>query len=354
MATILDTAYRARHRRQRHRRPGWLSLSGVLVLTAALVLACTSPATPAPAQTSAGQSALATIQTRVADAAWGARAAEAIDFTIDLDDGSESAFSYAFLAGAIGHRYGWDDPRVQTYLNKVYAQRLASGGYGLDYSWDAFQDGSTNPATTTYTITTTGQVGRVMLEGYKAGVVPREEVVRLVQATMAIPRSRVGGPGICLSYSNQVADGAYCVPNIVASAGQFLYEAKRAGVYIPGQQRLIAGLAQRDASYYRQDGFWPYMQGQTTAQDWNHNAVNAEAEMVLSPPIGEEAVAVMMGRTTPPAWYDPMGQIALLPYSCGYADDLLDEFDAFMDHPGVVTQWAAQAAYWSARAAALC
>lgn len=296
----------------------------------------------------------AAIPARIADAEWDTRATEAINMTIDLDDGTETAFSYAFLAGAIGHRYGWTDPRVQTYLNKVYAQRLASGGYGLNYAWDAFQDGSVNPITTTYAITTTGQVGRVMLEGYRAGVVPREEIVRLVQATMSMPRSTVTGPGICLSYSSRATDMPYCVPNITASAGWFLYQAKLAGVYIPGQQRLIAGLAQRDASYYRGNGFWPYMQGQTTDQDWNHNAVNAEAALSLSAPIGEEAVATMMSRTNPPAWYDNLGKVALLPYSCGYADDLLDEFDAFLDNPGVVTQWAAQAAYWSARAAALC
>ncbi|MBK8076059.1 MAG: hypothetical protein IPK24_10920 [Kineosporiaceae bacterium] len=44
---------------------------------------------------------------------------------------------------------------------------MAAGGYGLGTAWDAFGDGTRNPASTTYTVTTAGHVGWVLLEARK-------------------------------------------------------------------------------------------------------------------------------------------------------------------------------------------
>lgn len=287
---------------------------------------------------------------------WADRAEDAIAVAESLDSGTETPATYAFLAGSIAEVRGWNDPDVQTYLNKVYAQRLASGGYGLGYAWDAFQDGSVNPATTTYAITVTGQVGRVMLDGYQAGAVPKAEIERLVQVTLNMPRSTATGqPGICLSYSSRASDMPYCVPNITASAGKFLTDAWHAGIQLPGQLELMAGLTQRDAStYVTGTGFWPYIQGGSAQNDWNHNAVNVEAELTLSPAIGQESLDAMMALTTPAKWVDPLGKVALLPYACEHAGGLLDDYDAILSDSRMTASLAAQAAYWAARTASHC
>lgn len=288
---------------------------------------------------------------------WTHRADAAINDTIARDNGHEAAFTYAMLTGAIAEVHGWDDPRVKPLLNQIYRQRLASGGYGLPYAWDAFQDGSTNPATTTYAITVSGQVGRVLLDGYEAGAVPRAEIERLVTVMLNMPRINDGKPGICMSYSSRGSDAqpGKCVPNIVASAGLFLTDARDAGVNLPGQDALIAGLTQRDAFMYRTGtGFWPYMDGAPHLNDWNHNAVNVEAELTLSPGIGREALAKMMALDTPAVWVDPLGLIALLPYDCTRSTDLAGDFDALFTDSRQSAALMAQMAYWSARAATHC
>lgn len=285
--------------------------------------------------------------------AWRERATAAIALA-ESKPQNGSAFYHAFLAGALAELHGWADPRVRTHLDRVYAQRLASGGYGLPYAWDAFQDGTTNPATTTYAITVTGQVGRVLLDGYRAGAVPRAEIERLVDATVRMPRIADGRPGICVSYSSTANDTrpGYCVYNIVASAGKFLADARAAGVVRPGQDALIAGVTQRDAYGYRTGtGLWPYLDGSTRVNDWNHNAINVEAELTLSPGIGREALARQMSWTSPPRWYDPLGQVALLPYSCRHAAGLLDDYDAMLRDSRQTAGLAAQMAYWASRAA---
>lgn len=284
---------------------------------------------------------------------WRDRAEQAIALAETKQSTSEAAFYHAFMAGAIAEVDGWDDPRVTQHLDRVYAQRLASGGYGLPYAWDAFSDGTTNPATTTYSITVTGQVGRVMLDGYKAGVVPRAEIERLVDVTLRMPRINDGKPGVCISYSSTGHDtkAGYCVFNIVASAGKFLADARDAGVVRPGQDALLAGLTQRDAANYATgSGFWPYRDGAAGLNDWNHNAVNVDAELTLSPAIGRDALSRMMARTDPVKWVDPLGQIALLPHDCARSGDLLDDFDAMLADARQTAGLAAQMAYWSAQA----
>ncbi|MGP3989866.1 hypothetical protein [Streptomyces sp. 3N207] len=285
---------------------------------------------------------------------WERRADKAIALTKRLDNGKEGVLTYAFLAGAVAERRGWENPEVKRYLGKVYGQRLDSGGYGLNYAWDAFSDGTVNPRTTTYTVSVSGHAGRVMLDGYREGRVPREEIVRLVDSLLKMPRV-TGGPGVCLAYSDSRYDSRRCVPNVNASAGWFLARARAESVSRPGVDALIAAIAERDAHSYRpESGFWPYIEGDRKNQDWAHNALNAESELELSPAIGKQAVAKMMALSSPPRWIDPIGQVELLPHSCGNAPAMLRPFDGMLTHPRQTAQTAAQLAYWSARTASHC
>jgi hypothetical protein len=288
---------------------------------------------------------------------WTSRADAAIARVAAVDSGSEDSATYALAAGAIAAIHGWHDTRVAAYLEKVYAQRKPDGGYGLNRPWDAFGDGTVNPATTTYAITVTGQVGRVLLDGFLAGVVPRAEIRRLVDIVAAFPRTPdvPGKTGICVAYSNSGYDAATCVTNINASAGRFLALTQKLGFTFPGERDVLAGIKARVASGYDPDtGFWPYKESSPAPNDWNHNAVNAEAELVLSPPIGRDAVGKMAALTDPPTWIDPLGQITLLPYSCASEEGKRAAFDAILADQRMNASYYAQAAYWAAFTATAC
>lgn len=292
-----------------------------------------------------------------ANAQWGERADTALARAAQLEGSAEGVMYHSMMAGALAEREGWSSPNVARHLEAIYAQRLASGGYGLPYAWDAFQDGTVNSAQTTYAITVSGHAGRVLLDGWEAGVVPGEEVARLVDVIIAMPRIKDGGPGICIAYSSSANDvqPGYCVYNIVASAGKFLADARALGIVRRGQDYLLAGLTQRDASAYRfGTGYWPYRSGSTALADWNHNAVNVEAELALSPALGRDALVRQMSWSDPVRWVDPLGQVALLQYRCSSAPDLLDDFDLMLADSRVTAPLAAQMAYWSAQTSTHC
>lgn len=95
-------------------------------------------------------------------------------------------------------------------------------------------------------------------------------------------------------------------------------------------------------------GSGPYSEASTLRNDWNHNAVNIEAELILSPAIGQQALERMMALNKPVKWVDPLGQVDLLTYDCSHAADLLDDFDRMLSDSRQTAQLAAQMAYWSA------
>ncbi|WNB17741.1 hypothetical protein [Marivirga arenosa] len=127
----------------------------------------------------------------------------------------------AYLTYANALLYGWKHEKVKTKLNALY-EEIEKNGYGLGYSWDAFQDGSVNPDTTNYTITITDHVGLVLLKGYLAGVVEEARIHHLVNALQRIPLADSIKLGNCLAYSDSPYDQIGCVHNVNISAAQFL------------------------------------------------------------------------------------------------------------------------------------
>jgi hypothetical protein len=230
---------------------------------------------------------------------WRSRAVTAVNRFATLDDDAEQASTYADAANAAALLYGWPSAAAQSYLAKLRATRAADGGYGIGRPWDAFQDGTVNPADTTYTVTLAG-VGSVLLAAYRAGAVPRAEVQQVVAAMMAIPRVSVPR-GDCVAYSETAADAAAgCVHNVNAGVAAFLSAANGQGFGATGLQKLITGITIAELVAYHEDTFWwSYIDdGPVGAQDPDHNSYSAESMYGLAYWVGRE-VAYRQMTTAP-------------------------------------------------------
>lgn len=307
-------------------------------------------------------------------AEWSALAERAIAKFAAVDHGGEQAFGYAYTLGAIAKLHGWDDPRVITYLTKLYSLANPDGGYGLGFAYDQNGDGSVNPATTSYTVTMAGHVGPVLLEGYQAGAVPLDKVkilVQLIMSTGRIDRST----GRCIAYSRAAADAVepHCVHNVSAGAGAFLAAALAAGVGVSGQARMILEITRREVYSYDPNLMWWHYRDTPSWNDVDHNSYDAESMYELAPWIGREAAWNHMTRSSFPEIpgvdtdADPIAHMRLTslparpgaPDWCALGDQWIGEANAFLDDPApVVGGFAgtrpAQVAYYAAKAAQAC
>lgn len=242
------------------------------------------------------------------------------------DDGRRGAHPYAWMAKAVAVRRGWHHPLVATYLEKVYATQNPDGGYGSPEPWDANQDGSVNPADTTYAVTLTDQVGPVFLEGWQHGVVPKAKVEQVIHLVETFPLAEVDGT--CVAYSTTPQDAPFCVYNINTSAAYFLRLASEAGFDVDLSR--VPTIVARDRSALIDGEWWPYMEGYTRRQDWQHNALMVEAFMTLDPPTGRITLDAMR-RATTESVFERMGLLRLTRFDCSLADpklvsDGLDEY----------------------------
>jgi hypothetical protein len=195
------------------------------------------------------------------------------------------------MAGACGMVYGWQHTWTQTYLRTVYNLANPDGGWGLSEPYDAFGDGTLNPASTTYTVTVADHVGPVLLAGFKAGAVPWAKVQSVVDLLMSTPRIPVER-GQCIAYSRAEADArpGYEVHNVSAGAAWFLHECAAAGFGATGLHRLVTDVTVHQVQAYRPEAtWWPYI-ADGPNQDADHNAYSAEAMYRLAYWVGREVV----------------------------------------------------------------
>lgn len=299
--------------------------------------------------------------------AWRSRAVTAFNKFRAADDGQEGVYAYAAMAEASGRLYGWSHAYTTTYLAKVYALANPDGGWGLDKAYDAFADGSVNPADTTYAVTLADHVGMPLLNGYKAGVVPRDKVQGIVNELMAMPRVPVDR-GQCVAYSTQPWDATpgYCVHNVNAGVGYFLHQVAAAGFGATGMHRLITDITIAEQVAYReQDVWWPYVHDGAN-QDPDHESYSAASMYPLAYWVGREAVYKLMDNSYPGDPYAPLAHLRLtslpggvaswsrtvsgLTLWCEMGDRWGAEADAFIASPPSPTgQRLAQAALFSAR-----
>jgi len=303
---------------------------------------------------------------------WRAVAQRALDRVDALDAATPTlrAFPLAFTAQATAwlSSSGWQDPAALAYLTRLYATQNPDGGYGLGYAYDAHGDGTINPATTTYTVTLAGHVGPVLLDGMRAGVVPRAKVQQLFDLLVTSPRIDTTA-GRCVAYSRNANDVkvGLCVHNVNAGTAAFLQDAGRDGFAVPWW--IVQGIVQREMSaYYSSTRFWAYRDNMAPAlQDSAHNAYDIESMYSLAYPVGYSAAYValtaapdgdpntplvyMMLTGLPPA---PTAMVGTTTVWCTLGDQWLDEVDAY-----VTANWGdvirlAQVAYYAARDARAC
>ena len=137
-----------------------------------------------------------------ADAAttWGQRADTLITraMAADLDDGS--VIGDSMLTVALLHRRGPDDVATSAYLQRLLSRQHTDGGFGLDVPWDTWGDGTTNPASTAYTVSMAGHAWPALRDALEAGVDyadVEDAAQRLLVKLWTIPYIPVR-PGVCL------------------------------------------------------------------------------------------------------------------------------------------------------------
>ncbi len=275
---------------------------------------------------------------------WRVIAQRALDQLEVLDTGGAQAattLAYAAQATAWLSPSGWADPGATAYLPRLYSTQNPDGGYGLGYAYDAHQDGTVNPANTSYVVTSAGYVGPVLLDAYRAGAVPRALVQEQFDVVATAPRIDTSA-GRCIAYSRNANDvqPGLCVHNVNAGAAAFLLEAGKDGFAVPWW--LIAGITKRELSAYNASTrFWPYKDATApAAQDADHNSYNTEGMYGLAPPVAYSAAYVALTASTT-IW-------------CVLADQWLDEVDAFVTAGFTNIGRLAQVAYYASRASKAC
>jgi len=221
------------------------------------------------------------------------------------DTVEEPVFGAAFDAAAVTREaleHGWQSSHVQDRLAILLATRKPGGGYGLTSAWDAYGDGTVNPASTTYTVTSAGHVGSVLLEAYRQGVLPEAALRAVVDAVLAVPRL---DHGTCLAYSSSRWDAAKpCVRNVSLGAAAWLRSVRNVTPYRGAEiDSVVAAVRSRIRDGYDPStGYWTYADGARGPQDLGHQVYTAASVDLLDPSFG--AVGRMMQR---PWWRQPNG-----------------------------------------------
>lgn len=220
-------------------------------------------------------------------AQWGTYADTQINRALALDPGDGRSSAVMSLAIGIAERsaLGWNDPAAQHYLQ---AGETSPYKYGLNYAWDAFQDGTVNPDTTIYTITLAGY-GDIILDAYVHGAAPYTAVTDVMRLLIAQPLIGPHTPGYKLAYSNSPNDvkTGYSVHNVNQAVAMFFWHAQSAGV-LWSQSQISGWITKLNyterAAYQPAIKGWAYRDGGSQAlQDPDHNGIGAEWGMWWNP-----------------------------------------------------------------------
>ncbi len=223
---------------------------------------------------------------------WDVVARQALDAFITADTGNETPHAYAYMAGAISITSGSNDPNVLVYRDRVMAARNPSGGWGLGYAWDAFQNGTINPADTDYTITMSDHIGLQFLDLYVEGLVDGQILQDLVVLVMKAANPPQGAvyttAGRCAAYSLSTNDRVTKVGgvnNVNAAAAHFLARARLYGFTAPGLDACVAEMTKHEVAHWsRQTKWWPYANtAGSRPADTDHAAAEAWNMSYLAP-----------------------------------------------------------------------
>ena len=280
-------------------------------------------------------------------------------------------YGYAAIARTYFELDGWSpsNDKGMSYLRKALSLRNSNGGWGLGREFDAFSDGSINPATTSYTVTAGDHLGPVLILAHKHGLIGEEELSRTVTSLLSTPVATMNDlDEKCISYSTSDHDtpsppNGKCVNNVNASAGWLLIAAADAGVEHPRQRDLAKSLLAYDWSQRTVDGGWPYFANGTTHQDLDHNALNVEVHHRVGTPGSHHAIKAALRKRHGKHPMDRMSYlrlVAVAPETCKTAEEHaawmrnnIDESIAPEPTPTKTLRWS-QLAMYTARAANAC
>lgn len=276
----------------------------------------------------------------------------------DADPTAASAFALSYAGLAEASLNGWDSPVVASLLARVMALRNPDGGWGLNAPSDAFNDGSVNPADTTYTVTIADHVGPFLLAAWQHGLIGIEPLTTIESILVHLPHWTILG-GNCVPYStspNDRTSSGLCVNNVNAAAGWFLTQLTQAGVPMSGATSLRAMIVKTEVGEFDPvSKNWPYRTGSSALSDIDHTSLNVEALLTEAPSLGYVPQVNILLNSFPTDAMSPMAHFRLGATRCVSADQWFGEFDAWLaapPAPAIIRL--AQMARWAARNADVC
>lgn len=227
---------------------------------------------------------------------WMSRGVKYVERAVALDNGARRPDFYSRLAQAIAQSspQGWLDPQARQYLDRALSTQHPDGGFGIGYEWDAFADGTVNPAGTGYTVTIVTHLGDAVLAAYPHGLVDASVVQAMVDKVESIP-STPKQPD-CIAYSDNPNDhlGGYCTHNVNAAAAVFLLQASSLGFDVD-EVRAVRMLMHEVAAL-RSDKTWLYMTGRTKPNDPDHGAYQLKSVSQILPELTQPIINDQMSR----------------------------------------------------------
>lgn len=188
------------------------------------------------------------------------------------------------------------DTTVEDALDDLWAARYTSGtgqpGFGLDHTFDAFADGTTNPATTIYTYTT-AMAALAFLDGYvvltgAAATAQKDRAEDLAAMMLTDCWGYVSGSWMGVWYSDRPADhgaASFVVLNVNALTLAAIARLDRYnGTAFDATKRAgIEALIEAQEGVGAVPGRWLYRLSTSGANDLTHHAymVEGAAEAVM-------------------------------------------------------------------------
>lgn len=238
-------------------------------------------------------------------------AAEDVLEVVDVADGDHDSLLYlaridaVLLASGLGGSPETLTERLDTLWRTRYTTASGRPGWGLTYAWDAFGDGTTNPADTVYTYTT-AMAALAFLDGYVA-LGDSAQLDRAEAAVATILTECWGyedGPLKSVWYSNQPRDqldGSYVVHNVNALTLAAIARIARYAdeTYESVKRGGIEAMLTEQAGYQDVDGQWQYQTGSPNRNDLVHHSYIALGLVEAGLPEAEAALEYMWSE-----WFD--------------------------------------------------
>lgn len=231
-----------------------------------------------------------------ASEAWADRADRHLTRALELDNGAQRPDFYSRLAQGLATRSadGWSDPQALQYLDKVVAAQHSDGGFGIGYAWDAYSDGTENPADTAYTVTMATHVGDLMMSAYPEGLIEHGAMQQMIDKLESIPAT--AGQPDCMAYSDNPNDhfAGACIHNVNAAAAVFLLKASDLGFDVD-EERAARMLMSEVAAL--KGGQWLYQTGNPLKpNDPDHGAYQLKSVNEILPELTQPIISDQMSR----------------------------------------------------------